>query len=553
MNFKHSFLIKSLLLLGSIGTSPLSFGQTLQEAIKLTNNEEFELADNVYKSLINSAPAGGAAYYYRGENFYDWGKPDSAQNSFEKGSAVNATEPLNFVGLGMIQLINGDTKNAEDNFYKAKILSKSKDPNVLDKIAEAYILAANKDVQSFQKAIDLLKEAITQEPKNPTFHIDMGDALLGQNPTDGSKAIEEYDKALSLDPKSVVAMIREGKLWKNARNYQTSYELFIKASKLDSNYAPAYREQAEMLYDAGRYDEAIAAYKKYLQLNNAFSARKRYGEFLLLSKKYDECISILNEIVSKDTTDPVVYRILGYAQSEKKDCPNGLINLNKFFRKVQGTKTKMLVTDYTYLGKLLSCVGQDSLAVIAMNQAINMMTDPKSPDACDLYSQIGGLYLKDRNYPLTVLYFQKKIQLCPQTPNSVNDYYYLGFAQYHNKQLSGADSSFSMVIKLNSTILIGYQWKAIIDEVIDSTCQTGSALPAINDFIKQVGNDTLKNKDNLLEAYKYCAIYYYNTKDKANSTLYCKKMLALDPDNQDAKNILANLNPKPVPRKEGKK
>ena len=544
----------SLLLSGTIFISHVAHSQTLQDAIKLTNNEKFEKADKAFKSLQSAQPGAGNVYFYRGENFYNWGKTDSAQNVYQKGTDVNALEPLNYVGLGKVEMVNGDSKSAMDNFYKAKTISKGKDPLVLSKTAEAYISLAGKEQAMasdlLKQAVDLIKQAISLDSKNANYHLDLGDAYLAQNPSDGSKPIEEYNTALSLDPKSVNAMLRLGRLWKNARDYNTSFDFFKKATQLDSTFAPAYREQAEMLYEAGRYDEAIAAYVKYLQLNNSLSARARYGSFLYLAKKYDNAITELQNVLSLDSTNIVLYRLLGYSQYEKKDYKNGLINMNKFFTKEKGTKVKLLGSDYSYLGKLLSNTGQDSLAIIALNQAISVINNPTSPDVIDNYLLIAKIYYKDQNYAMAVTYFNKRIAARGQAADA-NDYYYLGLAQYNNKQYQGADSSFGMITKSNPDLPLGYQWRARANSQLDST-QTLSK-PYYEQYIQKVGSDTLKNKDGLIEAYSQLGYYYLLQKDKPNASMYYRKILNLDPDNANAKAYFESLKPRPVPKTQGKK
>ena len=543
----------SLLLSGAIFISVVAHSQTLQDAIKLTNNEEFEKADKAFQSLESAQPTVGNIYFYRGENFYNWGKIDSAQNTYQKGINVNALEPLNYVGLGKAQMANGDSKSAMDNFYKAKTISKSKDPLVLDKIAEAYTSLASKDPSTsadlLTQAVTLLKQAISLDSKNPTYHLDLGDAYLAQNQTDGSKSIEEYNTAISLDPKSVNAMLRLGQLWKNARDYKTSFDYFTKATKIDSTFAPAYREQAEMLYEAGRFDEAITAYTKYLQLNNSLTARIRYGEFLFLAKKYSNAITELQSDLSKDSSNIILYRLLGYSQYEQKDYKNGLVNMNKFLAKDKGTKIKLIGTDYSYLGKLLSKNGQDSLAIVTLNQAVTVINDPSSQDVQDLDQLIGNIYYKDGNYTMAELYFKKRIAARQQNADA-NDYYFLGLAQYSNKHYQGADSSFAMITKSNPDLSLGYQWRARSNSQLDST--QALSKPYWEQYIQKVGTDTLKNKTGLIEAYGELGYYYLLKKDKENASIYYKKILSLDPDNANAKAYFESLKPRPAPKMQGK-
>jgi len=546
--FRISFLMAGAIFISSV----VAHTQTLQDAIKLTNNEEFEKADKAFQTLESAQPAVGNIYFYRGENFYNWGKLDSAQNTYQKGINVNALEALNYIGLGKTQMASGDSKSAMDNFYKAKTLSKDKDPLVLSKIAEAYISLAGKDPATtsdlLNQAVILINNAIKLDPKSATYHLDLGDAYLAQNPTDGSKSIQEYNTAASLDSKSVNALLRLGQLWKNARDYPTSFNYFTKATQLDSTFAPAYREQAEMLYEASRYDEAIAAYTKYLRLNNSLTARIRYGEFLFAAKKYDGAITELQNDLSKDSSNIILYRLLGYSQYEKKDYKTGLVNMNKFFAKSKGTKVKIIGSDYAYLGKLLSKNGQDSLAIISLNQAVTVINDASSTDVQDIYQLIGNINYKNGNYPMAVMYFKKRVTARQQNADA-NDYYFLGLAQYNNKQYKGADSSFGMITKSNPDLALGYQWRARANSQLDST-QTLSK-PYYETYIQKVGADTLKNKAGLIEAYSQLGYFYVLKKDKDNASMYYRKILNLDADNANAKAYFDSL--KPRTKTEGKK
>lgn len=515
-----------------------SSGQTLQQAIKLTGNENFEKADNMLKMLLSAQPANSNNYFYRGENFFDWGKTDSASACYQKGLTTDPTNALNYTGAGKIAWYMGKTDESANYFEKAKILSKNKNAIVLMKIAEAYYKAPSKDYAS---AFALLDKAILLEPENPDVYIDLGDAYLSQNPTDGSKSIEQYQKALSVSQKNVEAMLRLGQLWKNARQYDTSLSYFQKATRMDSTFAPAYREKAELLYDMHHLSDAIAQYQKYLQLNDAMSAKERYAEFLFVAKKYDDAISQTNMIISRDTDNVILYRVLGYSQYEKKDYVSGLHNMTRFFNKVSKTKVKILATDYSYYGKLLAKNGKDSLAIEQLKIAVDKLSGSPvyAQDMADDYFLIGNTYLQDGNCAQAVNFFQKRVGL-PGAQG--NEYYYLGKAAYCDSLYKLADSAFGMLTKFNPDYPVGYYYRAVSNLRLDTT--NAMAKPYYELFIQKVGNDTIRNKDHLLESYDQLGYYYYLQNDKSNASLYYKKALNIDPENAQAKSYFESLKPK---------
>jgi tetratricopeptide (TPR) repeat protein len=534
---------KSLLVISGLFFVFYSSGQTLDQAIKLTKNEEFEKADKTFRSLIISQPANGLYYFYQGENFLDWGKTDSAKAVYQRGININATNALNYVGLGKVQWYTGDSKDAIDNFYKAKVISKSKDAIVLDKIAEAYINAPSKDIKT---AIDLLNQAMIIDPNNVDIAIDMGDAYLAQN--DGSNAVTYYEKATTINPKSALGTLRLGQLYERARNYDLSYQYFQKATQIDSTFAPAYREKAEMLHAAGRNDEAIAQYKKYLQLNDAINARIRYASFLFVAKKYPDAISELQKIMAQDTTNAILFRLLGYAQYETGNYKDGIMNMNKFFAKAAQSNVKVLASDYAYQGRLLSKTGQDSLAIEKLKQALQKDT---SSDVGEIYSQIGNIYFKNGNYPMATQYFQVRSHL-PQP--TVNDYNALGRAAYSCNQFQKADSAFAIITKYMPDLPLGYLWRARCNSSIDSLATLGLAVPFYQQYIQKVGADTIRNKADLSEAYDYLGYYYFLKKDKDNADNYYKREQNIDPNDPKPKQYFESLKaPKQPMKKEGTK
>ncbi len=534
----NSILMCMMLAAGTLLSLP-SYCQDMAGATRLTSNEEFERANTSFKNLIKTNPADGKIYFYEGENFFQWGYMDSAAAAYRQGILKNPTEPLNYAGLGKVELYKDSAKEAQHNFEYAKVLCKSKDGVVLSKIAEAYIYVPNMN-KDLNKAIQLLTQALNLDPNNADICIDMGDAYLAMN--DGSNAVTYYDKATSINPKSVTGLLRLGQLYSRARNYDLSFQYYQKATQTDSSFAPAYREKAEMLNKSERYDEAVAQYRKYLQLNNSLDARIRYAEFLFEAKKYKESVAEIQAILPKDSSNLILYRVIAYAMYETGNYKDGLVYMNKFFAKSAKGTVKILPSDYAYQGKLLSKNGQDSLAVEKMKQA--MAKD--STLSAELSSQIGSIEYKDGNYTEAVKYYQIRTHL-PQP--TVNDYNALGRAAYSNKQFAKADSAFAVITKYMPNLPLGYLWRARSNASLDSTdC---SAKPYYEYYAKKLGADTLKEKSNLLEAYNSIAYCFFINKVKDSASYYYTKVKILDPENAQQKAYFESLRQPKSPMKKG--
>ena len=131
----------------------MSFAQTLQDAITKSDNERYQAAAADFRALIAKEANKGDNYFYYGENFFKKGDLDSANMYYQKGVELNATYPLNYVGLGKVLWYKGKSADAKTNFFKAATLGANKNTEVMRKTAEAYINSENKNLDEWDQII----------------------------------------------------------------------------------------------------------------------------------------------------------------------------------------------------------------------------------------------------------------------------------------------------------------------------------------------------------------------------------------------------------------
>jgi tetratricopeptide (TPR) repeat protein len=528
----------------------ITFAQTLQDAVKKTDNERYAAAASDFRSLIAKEGNKGDNYFYYGENFLKNGDLDSANMYYQKGVEANATYPLNYVGLGKVLWHKGNSADAKTQFFKAATLGANKNTEVMRKTAEAYINAENK---SLDEAITLLNAAIKIEPKNAENHLLMGDALLEKNPTEGGPAIKEYDKFTELNPTSPKGILRAGKLYQRGRNYQLALDLYKKAEGIDPNYAPAYREKAELYHLAGQKANAVEAYKKYLELNNSDEARERYAAFVFNNKQYADAIMEVEKLQSAGNNSLFLDRYLGYSYAElgnKTDSmayKKGLTAINKFFDKSSKVANfKYVGTDYKYKGILLSKTGQDSLAVLEMERAI--VADPKM--ANDILREIAKAQMKGKKYNKTIETYEKLMAGDPKNLTA-QDWYEFGRAYYYNggakqrekkdaealEQFVKADTCFSKLTQVSPSYAIGYFWRGKANVQQDLKDEKGLAKPHYEKAISLVKpEEKMGVKQNLIEGYLYLGSHFAFSKEKdlTKAKEYFNLVKELDPANKAA-------------------
>jgi tetratricopeptide (TPR) repeat protein len=547
-----------------LSSTLLSQAQSLQEAITKTDNERFAAAAADFRSLLNKDPNKGDYYFYYGENFFKNDNADSALIMYKKGTEVQPTNPLNYAGVGKVQLMQGNDKEGNASLFKAKTLG-NKNATAYMKIAEAYLVAPN-PYKNLTEASKLLADAIKWEPKNPEAHLLLGDVLLEQNPTEGSAAIKEYNEAMKLNPKSPKGLLRIGKLYERGRNYTTALDYYKQAEAIDPNFAPAYREKAEIWNKAqGGQQKAVEAIKKYLELNNnSLEARKRYADFLFKAKQYPEAITELQDILAKDPKD-YRWRLLGYAYDEvdpktDKEAPaKGLDAINKFFEVTGGQNFNYIPDDYRHQGSLLAKTGKDSLGAAAILKAISL----DSVKNCELYAEVAKVYMKAKKYDRATYYYEKKAA-CPNTKGlNGQENFELGRAYFNlaaarineanrtkdvkekaKKEAEAmplfvnADSAFSRLTQQSPAFAAGYFWRGKANINIDPRNEQFLAKPHFEKALSMVKPEERAlptNKDNVILACEYLGYYYVKTKDNARAKEYWNIVKELDPNNEKAK------------------
>jgi tetratricopeptide (TPR) repeat protein len=562
-NFR-STLFGVALCLTMIFSSRQVNAQDLQAAFKLTRAERFDNAGAAFRVLLQKSPKDGDIYYYYGENFMQEYYSDTTNNSFKElsdsarilfmhGTVADPSNPLNFVGLGQIDLMLRNIPKAKQSFAtalsllpskanKSIVMTPEKQATVYIKLANAYIKSGINDTAM---VFGSLRTAEKLDSKNYDLFIVRGDAYIFLL-NDGSKAITNYNIAQSLNPKAPFAKLRIGQLWMRARNYKDALIYYQEVVKIDSTFAPAYRELGSLLSRANRNEEAEKNYFIFLRLSGGnTTARTQYVNTLLELKKYDKAIVELTEIMRTDSSNNDLNRALAYSYFETGQYDKGLIYVRKFFRRAKPEKIRP--SDYAYLGRLLAKTKQDSIAFETLVKAFQMDTSRG-----ELLSEAALSLVKLKKYDKAIDIYKMKITLKKAVPM---DYYNLGKVYYNIRNWGKVDSTLTYYSILMPEHLQGYLWRARALVNIDTTSKLGLAKPVYEVFIEKAKTDSVKNAKDLMESYSYLAYYnlvqFKETKDQQyalKSVEYCNKVLATVPPDpfysEKAKAIIKDLEPK---------
>jgi len=532
------------------------FAQSLADAKKALDAEQYQKAETMLKNLTQTQATNAENYFYLGWLYIKTDYPDSAKATFTRGISANPKSALNYAGLGAVDRLDKNAASAKSNFDKATADIDKKDTEPYVYIGKAYLLAPNPDANA---AIQVLQRGIASNPKdkNPELYAALGDAYRSQ--LKNTNAYENYSQALAINPKMVSAMVATGVIWKQANNFEDSEKEYRRALAIDPNYGPAYRELAETYLRWGnnskradapqKYTQAVDFYKKYLDLTDrSIDSRMRYADFLVYAQDYKGLEQEANDIARLAPKNNLkVYRYLGYAAYENKNYPAGLEALNKFMS--QADQKRIIPLDYLYLGKLQIASGQDSTGLNNIRKALKLDTAQ-----VEAYGEIAKSLYNQKKYAEAGDAYKTFIAKSRQV--TLNDYlregvsYYNAFRdQYYSTAtpkpvpdtslLTKADTAFSYIqhhASAPQAAVALYQARAKDFKEPDRNTTMGYAKPYFEQYIQLLtakGAVADADKIFLAQAYAYLGTYYeYKEKDAAKAAENFTKARENDPTNK---------------------
>jgi tetratricopeptide (TPR) repeat protein len=137
--------------------------------------------------------------------------------------------------------------------------------------AETLIAEAFQSQGKWDDATAQFRKILEQNPNQPGIHYQLGRILLSKplDPTVTEEATKEFEAELKVNSTSPSAEFMLGDLaWRNQKTDE-AIEHFSRATQFDAGLAEAYLGLGMALNAAGKYSEAIAPLKKYMEMDSS--------------------------------------------------------------------------------------------------------------------------------------------------------------------------------------------------------------------------------------------------------------------------------------------
>jgi tetratricopeptide (TPR) repeat protein len=373
---KIGLMLTSFLLLVNV-----LFAQSIEEGKKFLNYDRFESAAKVFNDLLTANPNNIDASYWLGQTYLR--NPDNtdtmaAKALYQKTLQANPNAALIIVGMGEVELFEGNLSDARNRFETAINMTKKKDlTDILLAVGRANIDAKS---GSAEYAIDKLKTAIDRDKKskNADLYIALGDAY--RKMIDGANATVSYQTAISIDPKNALPYFMIGRIYETQGFGQEAIYMkyYNEAIAADPNFAPVYYWLYSYYYqrDVNKAREYLNEYVKVADQDSKNCHAE--ASLLYVSQLYEEAIQKADACISTAPGAkpfPALYALKAYSYNKLGDTTKAREFFKEFFAKVN--PDNIGPNDYvTYAQVLLQTPGNNAKAESLIEKAIELDTIP---------------------------------------------------------------------------------------------------------------------------------------------------------------------------------
>ena len=370
-----------------------------------------------------------------------------------------------------------------------------------------------------------------------------GDIAKARNRPDSAQFY--YRRAMYFDRKDPEAYYKLAELLK-AKEINKSIETLhaLKRNRPDLNVQ---RMMAEVYYTANDLTNAIAAYKSIGIDSLNDKELMQYSLSLYIKKDYTQSLDLATLAHKRASKDPVFNRLLLYNNTELQHFDTAISNANDLFNNSKDTKPQY--QDYIYYGYALSGLGRTEEAIQQFKGALQ-----NNGNIPGIHKQISDAYSRIHDYDNAIKYYEQYVSnLKDTTDNRAYEIFQLGRLYWRKgtyvkenekrteeqtKAIEHAADLFGQVATLRPNSYLGFYWQGNANAMLDPEYAKGLAKPYFSkaaELLEKSGS----NKEHLIECYKQLAYYYYIKKEMNSSVEYAEKVLALDPEDDFAKQMVA--------------
>lgn len=463
----------------------------------------------------------------RGTEFYEVGNCDRAIAVFDRAIALDTGCVDAYCGRGNARRFIGDYSGSWEDFNKAISLAPDLGVAYIGRgLGACFSSPATTDpTADFERGISLLTHPTTamEYVMRGTAQAQLGDA---------EGAIADYDRAISLDPRLLLAYNNRGNLRQYLGDMAGAVADFSQVLKIDPHSAIAYNNRAIIYTQNGQFAPAIADFTKAIELQPDFvSVYNNLGNAYYQMGNHPAAIDNYSQAIARDPNFAVAYSnraniyriendfaaaIADYDRAISLDPGLVIAYYNRGICQRQMGNHQAAIADYThtltldsqyfhayyhrgnarqYLGDKQGAIADYTHTICFdpnhlhahYNRAISRselgdiqgaiedleFTIKLAPNFARAYYQRGWLLATSDEHKYALADYQRAIEL---QPNYLDAYYQRGCSHQISGNLSAAVADFSQTIAIDPHYALAYYQRG------KTHTQIGDITGAISDY-----------------------------------------------------------------------
>ena len=301
---------------------------------------------------------------------------------------------------------------------------------------------------TLDKAVPLLHQAAIADPDSPFTHASLAEAqwfqyYLTKDQAWLERTKESVRRAEDLDPDIAPAHRVEGYLNYAAGRYERAVAEFKRAIELQSNNSTAFIWLGKAYEDSSDLDAALASFRKAVEVEpNYYRTYQNLGAFYVDRSNYQEAVKNYRKAVQFDPNEPDAHFALGVGLLDSGDLAAAENELRVAIRSHRTT------TALHTLGVVLMDQGRDLEAAQYISQALTV-----GPERYLWWMNLGTAYRRANLSPESKRAYQRGMELAEtelrKNPRSAYVKSHLAFLCARLGDSSRADSEIAQALELS--------------------------------------------------------------------------------------------------------
>lgn len=526
-----------------------AFAQTHVEGEEYYKADQIANAKELLNRNINNAGTDkGVSNYYLGLIALEEGNKTDALNYFNAGIAANPEYAYNYVGLGYLDLLNGDKSAAEKQFKLAESKEK-KSASLHIAIARAYY---DSDSVAYAKEIEKrIEKARKTNMQEADIYLFEGDRK--KDAKDFGGAAGQYEMAANYEPNATEAYVKYANLFTMV-NPQFAIDMLNKLLGINPDSALAQREIANAYYNAQKYTDAAQQYGNYVNNPNHFKQDEdRYAFLLFYGGEYQKGYDFSTSLLQKDSSNFTAQRYQFMNAAQIKEMSDQLLPMAEALVAAHNSdkeNNKFAPIDYILIAQELNTAKRPEEAQALLQEAIQEM-----PDNREFYKQLAMTYVEENNLSKAAQAYEGYIANSekPGYNDFIQQATFAFYAGVENKteNPAEADKYYAMAQqyadKAAEILPDNYKPKKFTGDIAkQKAAEADVASAAVSAYTEAItlleaSKDPSRYASDAKEMYNYMGNYYLDQKDVEKAKEYFNKYLQYDPNNEQYRKFVEGL------------